>query len=181
MATYVAMLRGINIGSRIRLSMADLRQVVEAAAGQRVRTYVQSGNVVFSIANRDPASVATIIEKGIGAAGGPSVAVIVRSAAEMAAIAARRPFPAADPAHLHVTFLAGTPDAKLVSALDAAAFEPDQFTVAGQEVYLYCPNGYGRSRLSNDFFEKKLGVRATTRNWRSVTALAELAGSVADR
>lgn len=176
MPTYVAMLRGINIGSRNRLSMPDLRNVIEGLGAGNVRTYVQSGNVIFTMPRKTPGDLAAMIEKGIKDAQDLDLRVVVRTAAEMAQVATSRPFPDADPAHLHVTFLDAIPDAAAVEALDGARFAPDVFRVEGRDVFLHCPNGYGRSRLSNDFFERKLGVAATTRNWRTVTALAELAG-----
>ena len=78
---------------------------------------------------------------------------------------------------LHVTFLAEKPDVARVRELDPERAEPDEFKVVGQEIYLHCPNGYGRSKLTNAYFEKKLGVAATTRNWKTVTKLAELASA----
>jgi uncharacterized protein (DUF1697 family) len=174
--TYVALLRGINLGSRNRVSMPELRTLFEALGAEDVSTYVQSGNVVFRSSERAgelEKSAAKRIAKDLGV----DVTVLVRSGKQLAKLVSGNPFttPKRDPKTLHVTFLAETPPAARVRELDPAVASPDEFRVVGQDVYLLCPNGYGRSKLSNAFFEKRLGVAATTRNWKSVTALAELA------
>jgi uncharacterized protein (DUF1697 family) len=174
MPTLVAMLRGINVGSHNRLSMADLGGVVESAGGEHVRTYVQSGNVVFDGRLAARSDAAAVIAAALQRTNGLTVEVITRSASELAKLAATPRFAEADLASLHVTFLDRAPDAERVAAIDRARFEPDVFEVVGREVHLHCPNGYGRSKLSNAFFEKRLGVAATTRNWKTVTALAEM-------
>jgi uncharacterized protein (DUF1697 family) len=111
------------------------------------------------------------------------LAVLLRSQADLTGLVAGNPFAAhePDPTRLHVTFLAEPPARGRVGELQEDRFEPDQFRVALDAVYLHCPHGYGRSKLSNAFFEKQLGVAATTRNWRTVTALAELASAPAAR
>lgn len=168
----VALLRGINLGARNRVAMKDLRALVEELGGKDVRTYLQSGNVVFG----GRALTAKAIEKGLRESLRVDVTVLVRKKAELDELVRGNPFAKADPATLHVTFLASAPDKGRVEKLGERTFEPDAFEVAGREVYLRCPNGYGRSKLSNAFLEKQLGVAATTRNWKTVTALAELAG-----
>jgi uncharacterized protein (DUF1697 family) len=170
--THVALLRGINLGSRNRVAMQDLRALVEELGGEDVRTYLQSGNVVFGGRALTAEAIAEAIHESLGV----DVHVLVRSGAELGKVVRGNPFPKADPATLHVTFLAEAPDEARVKDLGERTFEPDEFEVAGREVYLRCPNGYGRSKLSNAFLEKQLGVPATTRNWKTVTALAELAG-----
>jgi uncharacterized protein (DUF1697 family) len=172
------LLRGVNLGARNRIAMADLRALAEELGGEDVQTYVQSGNVVF----RSGLAASTWEKKlaeGIKKALGLDVAVIVRSGSQLAKIVAGNPFKAAaaDPLKVHVTFLVTSPDRKRVQQLTGQSFPPDELRVKGTEVYLHCPAGYGRSKLSNDLFERALGVTATTRNWRTVAALAELTGS----
>jgi len=133
---------------------------------------VQSGNVVFR-SGKEPAELEQAIEKAIRSELGLDVTVVVRTAAQVAKLVEGSPFGAAD--GQHVTFLAAKPDATRVRGLAETSFDPDEFRVSGREVYLHLPKGYGGSKLSNAYFEKELGVRATTRNWRTVTALAELA------
>lgn len=168
------MLRGINLGARNRVSMADLRTLVEKLGGQDVRTYVVSGNVVFE-SSQSADELAGAIQKGITEATRLTVDVLVRTPKELATVAATRPFPNADPAFLYVTFLAETPASDHLAGIDATRFEPDEFRLIGRELFLHCPNGYGNSRLTNGYFEKKLGMAATTRNWRTVNALTEMA------
>jgi uncharacterized protein (DUF1697 family) len=174
--TYVALLRGINLGARNKVAMADLRTLIEDLGGEDVVTYVQSGNVVFK-SRVGPAKLADAVEKRIKRDLGLGVTVLLRTKPQLSKVLAGNPFASreGDPLKLHVTFLAEAPDRDRVRKVEANQFEPDEFHVARQEVYLFCPNGYGRSKLSNAYFEKQLDVRATTRNWKTVTKLVELA------
>ena len=176
---YVALLRAVNVSGRNRLSMDDLRAVFEALGGQDVRTYVQSGNVVFGSAERKPAELIAEAEARLGRQHGVDTRVLLRTSAELAGVAAGNPFLEVGngPATLHVTFLATAPDETRVRQLARREPGPDTFRLAGREVFLHCPNGYGRTKLTNAFFEKQLDVAATTRNWRTVTTLAELVKS----
>jgi uncharacterized protein (DUF1697 family) len=176
--TYVALLRGINLGARNKVSMQDLRALFADLGAEDVATYVQSGNVVFRSAD-SPGKLTDAIEKRIRRDLSLDVTVLVRTQRQLAKLVAANPFAddVSDLTKLHVTFLADKPDQARVRKLDPTLSEPDELCVIGQEVYLHCPNGYGRSKLSNAYFEKQLDVRATTRNWRTVTKLAELAGA----
>ena len=158
--------------------MPELRALFAAIGSEDVATYVQSGNVVFK-SSAAPGELAEAIEERIRADLGLNVTVLLRTPAQLAKILSGNPFAGArrDKTKLHVTFLARKPAPTRVRKLDPARTEPDEFRVVGQEVYLHCPNGYGRSKLSNSFFEKELGVAATTRNWRTVTNLAALTRS----
>ena len=171
--TWVALLRGINLGARNKVSMADLRDLFRDLGAEDVTTYVQSGNVVFrSPGARD--ELVQAIESEIRSRTGIDLTVVLRTNEELARLVAGNPFARQpDPTKLHVTFLASPPDRGRVQALAEKRFEPDEFRVTQDAVYLHCPNGYGRSKLSNAFFEKHLAVVATTRNWRTVTTLAE--------
>src|SRR5438552_2653027 len=171
------MLRGINLGPTNRISMGDLKALFEGVGAEDVQTYVQSGNVVFRTGMKSPATLENTIQGRIDAELGLSVRVVVRSRDDLRRIVEKNPFLAErkDPATLHVTFLADKPSAARLRDVDPRVGEPDEFRVEGREVYLCCPNGYGRTKLNNVFFEKKLGVTATTRNWKTVTTLARLA------
>jgi uncharacterized protein (DUF1697 family) len=175
--TYVALLRGINLGSRNKIAMPELRTLFEALGAEDVSTYVQSGNVVFK-SPRAAAAIGRAIEEEIGGRLGLDVRVLLRTKAQLAKIAAGNPFAERqkEPTKLHVTFLVEAPDRARVRELHELDFEPDEFRVVGREVYLHCPKGYGRSKLSNAYFERQLAVVGTTRNWRTVTKLAELVG-----
>ena len=180
MKTYVALLRGINVGGHNRVSMPELREVFAALGAGDVATYVQSGNVVFA-SDGTPSGLVDAIETSIRRDLGLDVTVLLRTHAQLAKIIAGNPFAAADPAKLLVTFLAGKPDGARVRKLDPDTGRPDRFRLVGQELYVHCPNGYGRTKLTNAFFERQLGVAATTRNWKSVTKLSGLAGVAGPR
>jgi uncharacterized protein (DUF1697 family) len=175
---YAALLRAVNLGARNKLAMADLRRVVEEAGGQDAQTYVQSGNIVFR-SSGGRASLEKSITKGIRAAG-VETTVMMRTARQLAQLVAGNPFVQAgvDPAELHVAFLAARPQAGRVRELSEGDFGPEQLALAPGAVYLHMPTGYGRAKLGNAFIEKQLGVPATTRNWRTACALAELAASL---
>jgi uncharacterized protein (DUF1697 family) len=172
---YVALLRGINLGVHNRVSMPDLRALFASLGAEDVATHVQSGNVIFKSAD-GPGKLTETIEKRIRRHLGLSVTVLLRTRAQLAKVLAGNPYANGGKAStkLHVTFLAAKPDIARVRALDPERAEPDEFQVVGQEIYLHCPNGYGRSKLTNAYFEKQLGVGTTTRNWKTVTKLAEL-------
>ena len=175
MKTYVALLRGINLGARNKVAMADLRALIDRLGAEDVATYVQSGNVVFK--SSDGAEKLTgAIQRRIRRDLGLSVSVLVLTRPQLAKVLAGNPFAKGkrDPAKLHVTFLAEKPARTKVSKLDPERAEPDEFRLVGKQIYLHCPNGYGRTKLTNAYFEKQLGVTATTRNWRTVTKLGEL-------
>jgi uncharacterized protein (DUF1697 family) len=172
--TNVALLRGINLGARNKVSMADLRTLFADLGAEEVVTYVQSGNVVFRSSGLRQAELARAIEKRIERDLRLRIRVLLRTKAQLGKVLGANPFAKRDPSTLHVTFLAAAPSRAAVRELEGKAFEPDEFRVVGSEVYLHCPNGYGKSKLSNAFFEQALDVAATTRNWRTVTKLAEL-------
>jgi uncharacterized protein (DUF1697 family) len=175
---YVALLRGINLGGHNKVSMPDLRALFAALGAEDVATYVQSGNVIFKSAD-GPGELTDAIEKRIRRDLGLDVTILLRTRPQLAKVLARNQFAdeGKEQAKLHVTFLAEKPDYARVRALDPERAEPDEFRVVGQEIYLHCPNGYGRSKLTNAYFEKRLGVAATTRNWKTVRKLAELASA----
>ena len=176
MTTYLALLRGINVGSTTKVEMQGLRKLFEALGHGEVRTHLRTGNVIFTASGRKPSLVAGI-EKRIAEDLGVRTTVLLRTAAELAKVASGNPLAGGrrDESKLHVTFLAEPPDRGRISELDALAGAQEEFAVAGREVYLYCPNGYGRTKLSNANLEKRLGVTATTRSWKVTTKLHELA------
>lgn len=174
MTTYVALLRAVNVG-KTHVAMADLRDLVTGIGHRNVRTYVQSGNVVFESALTNTQTVRDGLETAIQRTLGLDVVTIVRRASDLRKTLASNPLlgAASDPKQLHVTFLAEKPTT-LVSTTDAPSGIPDEFAVAATEIYVHCPGGYGRTKLTNAWFEKKTGVAATTRNWNTVTKLVEL-------
>jgi len=170
------MLRGINVGGRAKVSMAALRAAFTDMGHSDVQTYIQSGNVIFR-SDVSATKTQAAVERGLEDRFGHGTKVVLRTSGRLAAIAANNPLTAGGraPAKLHVTFLASTPALSRVADVDTRTFLPDEFRVTGREVYLHCPNGYGHTKLHNAFFERTLGVVATTRTWNTVTTLLSMA------
>jgi uncharacterized protein (DUF1697 family) len=167
----VALLRGVNVGGR-KVPMAELRELIESLGHDDVRTYIQSGNVIFSAKRRPtPASLESAIQKRFGL----KVDVMLRTPAQLERAVEQNPFPADDRSKVHVGFMARAPGAAAVRAIDADGFLPEEFAVVGSELYLHLPNGLGRSKFP-DFVLRRLKVPTTLRNWNTVTKLVELAG-----
>jgi uncharacterized protein (DUF1697 family) len=176
-ATYVALLRGINVAGHKPVKMDPLRKAFEALGFEEVKTYVQSGNTVFNAPTQASENLSKKIEEKILDDFGISVPVTVKTSVEVAEVIKNNPFlqeKGIDSSKLHVTFLPHAPEKTALKKLDALAKPPDQFRCSGKEVYLYCPNGYGETKLSNNALERVLAVRATTRNWKTVNKLYEM-------
>ncbi|MCL4835750.1 MAG: DUF1697 domain-containing protein [Caldilineaceae bacterium] len=173
--THISLLRGINVGGHKKIRMADLKALYESLGFVNVTTYAQSGNVVFQAEPADAGARAAHIEGAIAAHFGFAVTVLLRSAEELRAILDANPFPDAEPKYLHVLFLSAAPDAGVLEALAVPAANGEAWRLAGREIYLHYPNGSGRSKMTGAFFERKLGVAGSARNWNSVNALYELA------
>jgi uncharacterized protein (DUF1697 family) len=169
-STYVSLLRGINVGGRAKVAMADLREIYVDLGLADVTTYIQSGNVVFTsdLRARD---LTARIEAGIEKSLSMTVRVMVRTAKELNRIVDANPFPDVDVSRLYVAFLSETPTAAGVERLAAFDAGRDEFKVAGKQIYLHYPDGAGRARLP---VERASGVAATVRNWRTVNKLIEL-------
>jgi uncharacterized protein (DUF1697 family) len=175
-STWVALLRGINVGRNKRIAMSDLRDLLVSLGYADVRTHLQSGNAVFSGARRKPDVIEQEISSGIGKEFGMEVAVLVRDAAELAAVVEANPFVTrgVDTNELHVTFLAAPPAAAKLAAIDRDACAPDEFAVGERVIYVRLRNGVMGSRLPN--WDRLLGMPTTTRNWNTTTRLRDLAG-----
>jgi uncharacterized protein (DUF1697 family) len=181
LTVYVVMLRGINVGGRKIVQMEKLRGTFEALGFSRVKTYVQSGNVVFDASTASPQILSKKINQKILNDFGFSVPLVLRSSDEIRKIVRNNPFlkrPGIDQSKLHVTFLSELPAKAGVGKLDSLNANPDQFLVQGREIFLYCPTGYGRTKLSNNAIEKALSVQATTRNWNTVSTLEKMASEL---
>ncbi len=173
--THVALLRGINVSGKNPLPMKELVRIFEAADCENVRSYIQSGNVIFDApggASKICDSVSAAIEKSFGY----RIPVILRTASQLRNIIGANPFlkPGVDLKWLHVYFLAQAPGSHAIAGLDPARSAPDAFHVLGQDIYLHLPNGMGRSKLTNAYFDSKLATLSTARNWATVLKLAEM-------
>jgi len=174
--TYLALLRGINVGGKNKLPMKDLVDIcVEVGCGN-VRTFIQSGNVIFSANPRGRAQVPGKIAALIAERFGYQTPVILRTREQLSAVVANNPFleQGGSEESLFVLFLADVPTAELVAGLDPERSPGDVFRVRGQEIFLKLTNGAADSKLTNVYFDKKLSTITTGRNWRTVTKLLEL-------
>ena len=173
---HVALLRGINVGGKNKLSMDDLAGVFVEEGCRDVRTYIQSGNVVLRAAPTLAARLASRVSERVRKRLGLRVPVVLRTARELQLVARGNPYlgAGADPDLLHVMFLADAPGKAAVAGLDAKRSPPDEFTVVGREIYLRLPHGAARTKLTNAYFDGQLATVSTMRNWRTVLKLVEL-------
>lgn len=169
----VALLRGVNVAGKNKLKMADLRDALQEEGLADVATYIQSGNILFNSEESD-ASLEQTIAQCIAKRFGYEVPVLVRSDMFFQKIVDANPMGDQDTASMHVTVLSTTPSAELTKGPATEKLGQDTFTIVGDVVYVLCPNGYGKTRLTNAFFESKLQLQATTRNWKTINKLIEL-------
>jgi uncharacterized protein (DUF1697 family) len=188
MATHVALLRGINLGGKNKVAMAELRALVAGLGHTDVSTYIQSGNVLFTApAEADPAAAARALAEAISATLGVTAPVVVVPRDELAEIHAANPFPdEPDPRRVHAVFLSEPPGTELAARLGAAGAQaaakgdPSAAVTSGRTIYLHTPGGYGNSDLAATVVRvvssPKAGLTGTARNWATVTKLLELCG-----
>jgi len=175
---YISLLRGINVGGQKIIKMVDLKSLYEFLGFRNVTTYIQSGNVIFDTNIKNKTDLQKRIEEGIESKYEFHVPVEIRTNCEMGDIIKNCPFGKVDlleyGAKILVTFLFLEPEESRVADLKKYVIAPEKLVLFKKEIYLYCPNGYGKSKLSSTLIENKLGIEATTRNWKSVHKLYEL-------
>jgi uncharacterized protein (DUF1697 family) len=176
--TYVALLRGINLGPRNRIAMADLRELLTGLGHDEVRTHILSGNAIFTSSRRSVRAIASEIERTIDERFGFDIAVLVRTRDELAAVVERNPFSAAnrEPSQCFAIFLSENPPKVKLEALDPAAFAPDEVRLGDRVIHAWLPNAVQGSKELGVLTDKRLGVTTTNRNWNTTTKLLELAG-----
>ncbi|MFI9819402.1 DUF1697 domain-containing protein [Streptomyces sp. NPDC052013] len=178
--TYAALLRGINVGGSRKVPMADLRTLMTGLGHDGVRTYLQSGQAVFTATHGDEESLAAELASAIEKQFGFAVDVIVRDHAYLKAVVEACPFPAAEleAKQLHVTYFSAPVDAERFAGVDQEAFLPEEFRLGDRVLYLYAPNGLGRSKLAEMLSRPRFtkGLIGTTRNWNTVVKLVEMTG-----
>ena len=177
MTTYIALLRGINLGARNKIRMADLRELVEGLGHKNVRTHILSGNVIFESRRRGVAKLEKDLEKAIEKRFGFDVRVLIRTADELAGIVERNPLTHAtgEGARLFVLFLDKNPRPERLEAIEPDAFKPEEFALGDRVIYAWFRQGLQGSKLAGALSDKRLGVTITNRNWNTVTKLLELA------
>lgn len=176
MKTYIALLRGINVGGKGVLPMKELAAILASLGCRNVKTYIQSGNAVFELDDGDASKMAEKISAAIAQGRGFAPHVLVLESKAFKKVVDGNPFPEAttEPKSLHVFFLDSKPATSALKSLDSLKSESERFQLCGLTFYLHAPDGIGRSKLAANV-EKKLGVPATSRNWRTVCALLEIA------
>ena len=173
MPRYAVLLRAVNVGGANKLPMAALRDALTKAGYRDVATYIQSGNVALSSPSKSDADVARGVAKVIAKSFRLEVGVVARTHAELAALA--HPFgDAAETKRVHVVFFSAAPTKAAIATLDPARSPGDVFVVRGAEMYLHTPDGMGKSKITMDWLERRLGVTGTARNWNTVEKLVEL-------
>lgn len=180
MPTYIALLRGINVGGHNKIAMTQLKVMLESMGLANAKTWLQSGNVVFETKKQSPAALEKSLETATKSQFDLSIDYVVRTAAEWKKVIAANPFQKeakTDPSHMVVAFMKSSPKPEAVKSLRAGITGPEQVELKRNELYLIYPAGIGQSKLTNTVIEKKLGVRGTARNWNTILKLAALTQS----
>jgi len=179
---YISILRGINVSGQKKIKMADLKLLYQKLKFNNIETYIQSGNVVFESTLKSKTEIQSLIELAIKKHYKFQVPVIIRTVSDFEKIIKNLPFKSIDVEQhgtiVLVTLLADKPSKKLVDDIQQFVTLPDKLVIKNKEVYLYCPNGYGKSKLTNNFMEKKLNTEATSRNWKSIHKIYQLASGL---
>ena len=175
MYPYILLLRGINVGGHNKIPMTALRDMLASMGMQKVQTYVQSGNAVFYSKLEDAEQIAKLVEQQLDTVFGFQISVFCYSKEELERIYHKNRFIGTkDPTQLYVTFLSKPISPSSQQSLILPPNIEDECIIQDREIYVYCPNGYGRTKLNNNYFEKKLAVNATTRNWKTVQNLHDM-------
>ena len=177
METYIAILRGINVSGQKKIKMADLKVHLEELNFKNVRTYIQSGNVIFEHEATNPEGLENEIEKKISEKYGFQLPTIIKIPSELEYVLNNNPFlndPNKAANRLYVTFLSAIPSSINIGKLKNTDHSPEEYILDGKNIYFFSPNGYGKAKMNNNFFENKLKVTATTRNWKTVNKLLEI-------
>ncbi len=179
--TYVALLRGINVSGKNLIKMDALKKSMESLGFVNVRTYIQSGNILFDLEYAATLSLAQVIREKIDQVFGLQVLVLVKTYEEWEIAIKENPFlPEYSKSleSLHLTFLENQAEESLIQKILPLQNGPDHCIILKDRIYLYCPEGYGRTKFTNTYFENKLKVKATTRNWKTILKLKEMAATM---
>ena len=174
MQTYIALLRGINVGGHRKVPMAELRELFVKSGMKNVKSYIQSGNVVFQSSNKDSEVLETTIKKNILDKFGYDVPVLVKTKEDLAIIYNNCPFIDAEKTESYFVFLSAIPDKILVEEASQKTYPDDVYVILNDCIYLFCSKGYGLTKFNLSYFEKKLNINATARNYKTMVKLLAL-------
>ena len=183
MSAYISILRGINVSGHRLIKMNDLKALCQELGFRQIQTYIQSGNIVFQYRKTDPVKISARLKDALMKQFGFEVPVITFLEEELDKIIQANPFvgdPSINPKYLHITFLSDKPEQAVSDQLARTGYGQDRLALVGRSIYLYCPGGYGVSQLTNSFFERRLAVTATTRNWKTALTLLRLVRELKD-
>jgi uncharacterized protein (DUF1697 family) len=181
MNTYISILKGINVSGHNIIKINALQELYKGIGFKNVQTYIQSGNVVFQDTSSDIPNIEKKISDKISESLGLEIPVLVKEVSEFKEISQHNPFLKErneDINHLAVTFLLSKPSQENIDKISGLNFLPDEFIIRDKAIYLFCPNGFGNSKLTMTFFESKLKMHATTRNWKTTIKLLEMAEKI---
>lgn len=171
MIDYVALLRGVNVSGKNKIQMKEFVEYLKDLRFDCIRSYIQSGNILFRFEDINEEILEMGIVELIQKKYNYDIKTLVIRKSDLQFIIENNPFKDIDYKNLHISILKQIPDYSLQSKLEAIDFSPDKFNIINNYIYLNCPNGYGRTKLTNNYFESKLKVDATTRNWNTITKL----------
>ncbi len=177
MIVYIALLRGINVGGKRKILMADLRLLFASIGLSDVTTYIQSGNIYFKSSITEKEKLENMIAEAINSKYGFDVPVIIRTASEIESIILNNPFIKQEGVtidNLHLTFIKTYPNPQYLDTIPSNSFLPDKFEIIGNNIYIYCTGKVSQSKITNIIFEKKFKVVTSTRNWKTVIKLGEM-------
>lgn len=178
MKTYIGLLRGINVGGQKKVPMAELREVLTHCGFQNVQTYIQSGNVIFQSLEENQTNLEQIIQNKINKQFGFDVSVIVKTSIEVEHILNNCPFSEAKKEKSYFTLLGNIPEESFIKSISNEIYKDEAFIVKANCVYFYSETGYGNAKCNNNFFERKLKVTATTRNYKTIVKLVSLSAEI---
>jgi uncharacterized protein (DUF1697 family) len=184
MITYIALLRGINVSGQRMIKMDALREMFADLGFKNIQTYIQSGNIIFQSDQVDCQNLSAAISNKIRDQFGFEVYVMVLKPGELAPVLENNPFlkiRTEEITGLYITLLSQEPEQSNIDKINSRTYIPDKFIISGKTVYLFCPNGYGRTKLTNSFFENKLKVIATTRNWKTINELVNITENISKK
>lgn len=178
MKSFIALLRGINVSGQKMIKMSDLKIHLQESGFTSIQTYIQSGNIIFRSDETDTNIIESLIKEKILQKYGFEVPTLVKTPEELIKVINDNPFRNKDLESVYVTFLSQEPSEINIFQIKTFNYSPEELVISAKNIYLHCPDGYGKAKMNNNFIENKLKVPATTRNWKTVNKLLEIAEGI---